>query len=203
MARPNDAILKISWLLSAAICAFTADNLWIDPWLQRKSHHKLPSFVPDALGGPWFLILSVLIITVILLVVFQMLLMRNATLPKRTKVVTGILVTAATLLSGAWFVATSGTTLVTRSAVSEAGEAQKRSVVLRWQASTTPNVQYNIYRGPFWGIHPDKLNATPIDGTTFTDATAVSGQTYWYVVRAVNAKGEEGRESNETSVSVP
>jgi len=47
------------------------------------------------------------------------------------------------------------------------------------------------------------LNATPIDGTTFTDATAVSGQTYWYVVRAVNAKGEEGRESNETSVSVP
>jgi hypothetical protein len=47
------------------------------------------------------------------------------------------------------------------------------------------------------------LNSAPIDGTTFTDTTAVSGQTYWYVVRAINNKGELSSESNETVVTVP
>lgn len=203
MARASEWVTRMAWVLAAAVCAFTAENLWVDPWVQRKSHHKLPSFAPEALGGVWFLILALLVITVILLVVFQILLMRNATLPKRTKVVTGILVAAAALLSGAWFVGTSGTARAMRSVAGGAGAPQQRSVVLRWQASTTPNVQYNIYRGPFWGIHPDKLNATAIDGTTFTDTTAVRGQRYWYVVRAVNSNGEESRESNDTSVSVP
>jgi hypothetical protein len=76
-------------------------------------------------------------------------------------------------------------------------------VVLRWQASTTPIVRYNVYRGPWSGIYPDKLNNAPIDGTTFTDTTALSGRTYWYVVRAINNKGELSSESNETVVTVP
>jgi hypothetical protein len=37
MARASDAILKIAWMFAAAVCAFTTENLWIDPWLQRKS----------------------------------------------------------------------------------------------------------------------------------------------------------------------
>jgi hypothetical protein len=201
MARASDAILKIAWMFAAAVCAFTTENLWIDPWLQRKSHHKLPSFVPEALGGAWFLILLALVITVIQLIVCQVLLMRDPTLPKRKKAVTGILVAAAALLSGAWFATTSGTTLATRSG--QAGAPQKRSVVLRWQPSTTPDVRYNVYRGPFWGIHPDKLNSTPIEGTSFTDGTVVNGQTYWYIVRAVNAKGEESFESNVAEATIP
>jgi len=76
-------------------------------------------------------------------------------------------------------------------------------VVLRWQPSTTPDLRYNVYSGPFWGIHPDKLNSTPIEGTSFTDATVVNGQTYWYIVRAVNAKGEESFESNVAEASIP
>jgi hypothetical protein len=203
MARARDKILKIAWLLSAAICVFTAENLWIDPWLQRKSHHKLPSFVPESLGGVWFLILLALIITVIFLVVCQVLLMRDTTLPRRRKAVTGILVAAAVLLSGGWLVATSGTTFATRSAAGEDGAPQKRSVVLRWQASTTPNVKYNVYRGLSSGIHPDRLNSTLLNETTFTDTNVVSGRTYWYVVRAVNAQGQESYESNQTSVTVP
>ena len=201
MARASDAILKIAWMFATAVCAFTTENLWIDPWLQRKSHHKLPSFVPEALGGAWFLILLALVITVIQLIVCQVVLMRDPTLSKRKKVVTGILVAAAALLSGTWFVTTSGTTLARRS--SQAGAPQKRSVVLRWQPSTTPDVRYNVYRGPFWGIHPDKLNSTPIEGTSFTDGTVVNGQTYWYIVRAVNAKGEESFESNVAEATIP
>lgn len=203
MARPSDKILKLSWLLSLAICIFTAENLWIDSWLQRKSHHKLPSLAPEALGGAWFLLLLALLITVILLIVFLVVLMRDTTLPRHKKILTGILVTFAALLSSVWIATTSGATLSARSISGRASLPQKRSVVLHWQASATPNVKYNIYRGPFWGVHPDKLNSTPIEGTTFTDATALSGQTYWYIVRAVNAKGEESFESNDATVTIP
>jgi hypothetical protein len=203
MAGATSAVLKTVWVLAAAIVAFTVENIWIDPWLARRSHHKLPSFVPEALGGAWLLILLALAITVILLVVCQALLMRDARIALGKKAATGILVVTAALLSGGWIVTTSGITFPKLARAERESAQQKRSVVLRWQASTTPNVRYNIYRGPFSGVHPDKLNSTPIDGTTFTDPTVVSGQTYWYVVRAINNKDEESTESNDTSATIP
>ena len=201
MARPSDAVLKIAWLLGTAVCAFTAENLWIDPWAQRRSHHKLSSFVPEALSGIWFLLLLALIVSVIFLVVCQVLLTRDPQISKRPKWLTGTLVLASAILSGQWFAATGGAALARRS--SAASPPQKRTVVLRWQASTTPHVKYNVYRGPWSGILPDKLNDQPIDGTTFSDTTALSGQTYYYAVRAVNEKGHLSAASNETSVTIP
>jgi len=201
MARASDAVVRIVWVLGAAICVFTIENIWIDPWVVRRSHHRLPSFVPEALGPAWFMILLALGITVILLVVCQVLLMRDASVSKRKKVSTGVVFLAAAILSGGWFVATGGTTLAKRSRTASA--PGKRSVVLQWKASTTPNVRYNVYRGPYWGVYPDKLNSEPIEGTTFTDTTVLSGQAYWYVVKAINAKGEEGQGSNATSATIP
>jgi hypothetical protein len=159
--------------------------------------------VPEALGGAWFLILTGLAITVTLLVVCQVLLMRDARMAGWRKALTGVLVVAAALLSSRWFVATGGTNLAERRSAEAAGSPQKRTVVLRWQASATANVRYNVYRGPWSGIYPDKLNDTPIEGLTYSDTSAVSGQTYWYVVRAINNKGELSSESNETVVTVP
>jgi hypothetical protein len=201
MARASDAVLKIAWLLAAVICIFTTENLWVDRWLQQKSHHKLPSLMPEALGPAWLLILLGLGISLILLAVCQLLLMRDAVVSKRKKVFTGVVVLAAAILSGGWFVATGGTALAKRSRI--ASSPGKRRVVLRWQASTTPNVRYNVYRGAYGRVHPDKLNSQPIEGTTFTDTTVASGQAYWYVVKAVNEKGEESQESNETSATIP
>ncbi len=203
MNSSRAVILKIAWGLAGAVCLFTVENIWIDPWAARKSHHKLPSFVPEAPNGAWLLILMALGITVILLIVCQLLLMRDARIAAWKKVLTGILVVAAATLSGGWFVATGGMKVAQQAGAKPATAPQKRTAVLHWQASTTPNVHYNIYRGPFSGIHPDKLNSTPMDGVTFTDTTVVSGQTYWYVVRAINALGEESRESNETTVTIP
>jgi hypothetical protein len=203
MARAGNTILKIAWVASAAVCLFAAENIWIDPWVARRSHHRLPSFVPEVLGGVWFLTLMALAITLILLVVCQVLLMRDSRIAGWKKALTGALVVAAALLSSGWFVATGGINLSERRSAEAASAPQKRTVVLRWQASTTPIVRYNVYRGPTSGIHPDKLNSAPIDGTTFTDTTAVSGQTYWYVVRAINNQGELSSESNETVVTVP
>jgi len=201
MARASDAVVRITWLLAAAICVFTVENIWIDSWVVRRSHHRLPSFVPEALGAAWFVILLALAIGVIFLLVCQILLLRDTGVSKRGKISAGIVVLAAMILCGAWFAATGGAVLAKRVRTADAPE--KRSVVLRWQASTTPNVRYNVYRGPYWRVHPDKLNSTPIAETTFTDATVASGQAYWYVVKAVNGKGEESQASNETSATIP
>jgi len=159
--------------------------------------------MPEALSGVWFLTLMALAITVILLVVCQVLLMRDSRIAGWKKALTSALVVAAALLSSGWFVATGGINLAEQRSTEAANAPQKRTVVLRWQASTTPIVRYNVYRGPWSGIYPDKLNNAPIDGTTFTDTTALSGRTYWYVVRAINNKGELSSESNETVVTVP
>ena len=201
MARASDAVVWITWVLAGAICVFTVENIWIDPWVVRRSHHRLPSLVPEALGAAWFLILLALAMGVIFLLVCQILLLRGAGASKRNKISAGIVVLAAMILSAGWFAATGGAALAKR--IRTAGAPEKRSVVLRWQASTTPNARYNVYRGPYWRVHPDKLNSAPIEETTFTDTTVVSGQAYWYVVKAVNEKGEESQASNETSATIP
>jgi hypothetical protein len=200
MARASDAVVRITWMLAGAICVFTVENIWIDPWLVRRSHHRLPSFVPEPLGAAWFLILLALAIAVIFLLVCQVLLVRDAGVSKRKKISAGIVVLAAMILSARWIAATGGA-LAKR--IRTGGAPEKHSVVLRWQASTTPNVRYNVYRGPYWRVHPDRLNSVPIQETTFTDTTVVSGQAYWYVVKAVNEKGEESPASNETSATIP
>ena len=108
MAEASSRIAKIAWALSVAVCLFAAENIWVDPWVAKKSHHKLPSFVPETLGGAWFLILMGLAITVILLVVCQVLLMRDSRIAVWKKEMTGVLVVAAALLSGGWLGATGG-----------------------------------------------------------------------------------------------
>src|SRR5262249_16189010 len=159
----SDAVVRITWLLAGAICVFTVENIWIDPWVVRRSHHRLPSFVPEALGAAWFVILLALAMGVIFLLVCQILLLRDTSVSKRRKISGGIAVSAAIILSGGWFAATGGAVLGKR--VRAAGAPEKHSVVLRWQASTTPNVRYNVYRGPYWRVHPDKLNGAPIEET--------------------------------------
>ena len=201
MARASDRVVRLLWVLAAAVCAFTIENLWIDPWAARRSHHRLPSFVPDPLDTSWFLVLLVLAIGILFLVVCQVFLIRAAGVLKRQKILTSLAVLAAAILAGGWFVKTGGMALAARSHTASA--PGQRSVVLRWKASTTRNVRYNVYRGSSSRFHPEKLNSTPIEGTTFTDTTVVSGQSYWYVVKAVSENGEESQPSEEMSATIP
>ena len=62
MAQSSDRVVRMVWVLAAAVSAFTIENIWIDPWVARRSHHRLPSFVPDAQGTSWFLVLLMLAI---------------------------------------------------------------------------------------------------------------------------------------------
>jgi fibronectin type 3 domain-containing protein len=77
-----------------------------------------------------------------------------------------------------------------------AGDAQ---VTLRWTASTTANVLYNVYQrdatdGQSW----QKLSL-PVSGTTVTPGLLTNGHTYEFKVTASNASGDSGA-SNVVSV---
>lgn len=192
-------IARVAALSAAAICLFVVENIWIDPWVVRRSHHRLPSFVPDPLGGTWALVLLALAVTLVLAVICQVFLMKDVTVVVWKKALTGAAVLAATLLVGQWFVATGGMTLWKQLHPPR----RDHPVTLHWQASTSKNVRYNIYRGPSPGFHPQKINSVPVDGLTFVDTTAENHTTYFYVARAVDATGLESTDSNESRADIP
>lgn len=77
--------------------------------------------------------------------------------------------------------------------------AQTHSVTLAWVDQLNPSgTQYNAYRasGACPATPPTstagfvKLNSSSISGMTYIDATVTAGQTYCYVVTAVNTTSE-------------
>jgi hypothetical protein len=77
------------------------------------------------------------------------------------------------------------------------------SVSLNWNASTSVVVGYNIYRGGVSGGPYALLNSAADSALSYTDTSVVSGQTYYYVVTAVDAAGVESVVSNEVQVIIP
>ena len=78
------------------------------------------------------------------------------------------------------------------------------SVNLSWTASSSPNVAgYNVYRGTASGGPYTKVNSTPVSGTTYTDTTVQPGQTYYYVVTAVDTSNAESAYSSPVQAVVP
>lgn len=79
------------------------------------------------------------------------------------------------------------------------------TVALSWVASTTSGVTYNVYRATTSGgyNYATPLNSSPMSGTSFTDCTVSLGQTYYYVIRAVDSSGNQSVSSSETAVTMP
>ena len=77
------------------------------------------------------------------------------------------------------------------------------SVTLNWTASTSTVSGYNVYRSTVSGGPYAKLNSTLIATTTYTDTAVQSGQTYYYVVTAVDSSGVESVYSTQVSATVP
>jgi hypothetical protein len=108
----------------------------------------------------------------------------------------------------------SGTTSATLSFVSNAtngptgtlagtGVTPSHSVGLTWSDSSSGIAGYNIYRagvsgGPYSGINSG-LNPT----TSYADNSVLAGQTYYYVVTAVNGSGVESAYSSEVAATIP
>lgn len=77
------------------------------------------------------------------------------------------------------------------------------SADLKWKASASRVVGYNVYRsdksqGPY-----TKLNSAVVPTTSYTDMTVQAGHTYFYLVTAVDAQGHESAFSNQIKAVVP
>ncbi len=77
------------------------------------------------------------------------------------------------------------------------------SVILTWHSPAGAVVGYNVYRktaakGPY-----TKITGSLEPNITFTDASVVSGQTYFYIATAVYEDGKESKTSNQVQVTIP
>jgi hypothetical protein len=194
----SSSVTWIAWGLASVLFLFTAENIWIDPWLRNKSH-RIPSLVPEALSGAWFLALAIGGIALTLLVVCHILLIRDRNLSAWTKVGTGVAVVIVLLLSVQWFQVTTGKSSIFRSPTS----SSKHTVTLTWKASNSSVAGYNVYRSTTSGNNFLRINPSTVPGLTYTDNTIENGVTYYYVTRAVDAQGRESVNSNEASAVVP
>ena len=76
------------------------------------------------------------------------------------------------------------------------------SVFLSWAPSSSV-VGYNVYSSPISGGPYDKLTASPVTTTNYTDGSASAAQTYYYVVTAVSSTNVESGYSAQVSAVVP
>jgi hypothetical protein len=90
--------------------------------------------------------------------------------------------------------------------------AGTHDVILCWNPSTTPGVGYNVFRGTApGGESTTPLNSSPVAAgctsattCTYTDATVVTGTTYYYTVRAVASNDvTQSADSNQVAAPVP
>lgn len=77
------------------------------------------------------------------------------------------------------------------------------SVDLKWKASVSRVVGYNVYRsekeaGPYM-----KLTSAPVRTTNYTDRSIQSGHTYFYAVTALDSTGKESMHSNHAKAPIP
>jgi hypothetical protein len=89
-------------------------------------------------------------------------------------------------------------------ALSGAGTALvKHTVSLSWTPSISKVIGYNIYSSSTSAGPYVRLFATPTLATSYTDATVLSGRSYYYVVTAVDSNSVESAFSNEISAKIP
>ena len=195
-------IAALVWLLCLAVLAYTAENLWLDSWLREKSHNRLPSFIPEPLSGTWAVTCGALLVALVLAAVCQLLIWRARSLSLWKRIFGSGGLVAAAILFGMWFLETSG---MCASLARKISPSRQRSVTLRWNASTSPVVGYNVYRRTreqgVYGLQP--INPGLVKELTYIDAAVQGGVIYFYVVRAVDTKGRESTNSNEAEVLIP
>ena len=92
---------------------------------------------------------------------------------------------------------------VTASLTGTGTAASQHTVSLSWTASPSTVVGYNVFRGTQSGGPYAVLNSAADASTSYTDSTVQAGQTYYYVVTAVDSSGNESVNSNQAQAVVP
>jgi hypothetical protein len=81
--------------------------------------------------------------------------------------------------------------------------APQHSVALSWNPSTSTVAGYNIYRGSASGGPYAMINSALDASSSYSDGSVQAGQTYYYVVTAVDASGNESVDSNQAQAVIP
>jgi hypothetical protein len=89
------------------------------------------------------------------------------------------------------------------SSVQQTSEPISHSVTLDWIASPSAVIGYNVYRGTVSGGPYTQLNSSLVTTTRYQDSSVQSGQTYYYVVTAVDSSQVESTNSNQVSATIP
>ena len=77
------------------------------------------------------------------------------------------------------------------------------SAGLSWIASLSTVFGYNVYRATTSGGPYTLLNSSLVPTTQYSDANVQGGQTYYYVVTAVDSSNMESLYSNQSSATIP
>ncbi len=78
----------------------------------------------------------------------------------------------------------------------------QHTVALSWGPSSSPVNGYRVYRSTVSGSDFSALTSV-ISNLSFSDNTVIDGNTYYYVVTAVDAAGQESPHSNEATAVIP
>lgn len=78
----------------------------------------------------------------------------------------------------------------------------QHSVALSWQPSTSTVTGYRVYRSTVSGSGFSPLTPAT-NALSYTDNTVADGTTYYYVVTAVDASGDESPYSNQVTAVIP
>jgi len=99
--------------------------------------------------------------------------------------------------------ATGNLTIPTTGTGTTTPTAPSPQVFLSWNASSSPVIGYDTYRGSVSGGPYTKLTSSPIAQTSYTDQDVTAGDTYYYVVTSVGTNLVESAFSNEAKATVP
>jgi Abnormal spindle-like microcephaly-assoc'd, ASPM-SPD-2-Hydin len=113
--------------------------------------------------------------------------------------------TVAGAVSGNVRLISSATNSPATMGLSGSGALQSTHTVgLTWMDSASTVSGYNVYRGTInGGPYVSRLTPSPIPSTQFSDTGLQSGQTYYYVITAVDSNGVESAYSNQGTASIP
>lgn len=194
-------VLLTTWLLASALLLLAAKNIGLDPWLKNKSD-GIPTSVLVPLSRVWFLAFTIVAIFCAVLVLAQILVVLDGGIPPLMRMGTGLVTVLALSLCVLWFRESWGSHSAS-SASSSRRPRSLHSVTLTWTASSSPVLGYNVYRSSKPGGPYTRINSDLVHDLSYRDQDVRSGMTYYYVTRAVDAKGQESGNSNENPANVP
>jgi fibronectin type 3 domain-containing protein len=69
--------------------------------------------------------------------------------------------------------------------------------------STTAVAGYQVYNAQVSGGPYTKVTSSAVSSSNYSDTSAQSGKTYYYVVTSVDSKGVESSYSNQATAIIP